>query len=143
GRALFVFAVAVAIGAIVGRALPAVILTGVVAIVGLGGGAEMHRRILATEAVPMAQAEVEPGDLWLDQRFQLPDGSLVSWDYFEGGANGQPYDDDGNTLYPEVALAVPGERYRFAEAREAAALGGGSAVALLLGGIVVSRRRPG
>ncbi|CAN5617460.1 hypothetical protein BH20CHL7_BH20CHL7_08150 [soil metagenome] len=142
-RALFVFCVAVAVGAIVGRALPAVILTAVVAIVGLSGGADVHRRIIATEAVPMAQAVVRPGDLWIDQRFQLPDGSLVGWEYFDDGAQGQPYDDEGNTLYPEIVLAVPGERYRFAEARETLALGAGSVVALLLGAVVVGRRRPG
>ncbi|MEX2184454.1 MAG: hypothetical protein WEC14_08395 [Chloroflexota bacterium] len=142
-RALFVFCLAVAVGAIVGRALPAVILTAVVAFVGLGGDAEVHRRILATEAVPMTQATVRPGDMWIDQRFQLPDGSLVGWEYFDGGENGQPYDDDGNTRYPEIILAVRGERYGFAEAREAGALGAGSIVGLLVGGFVVGRRRPG
>lgn len=145
-RALFVFCLAVAIGAIVGRALPAVILTAVVGIIGLSGGADVHRRILATEAVPIVQSpEVafSSGDLWIDQRFQLPDGTLVGWEYFDDGAGGQPYDEEGNSLYPEVILAVPGERYRFAEAREAGALGAGSVVALLLGGIVVARRRPG
>ena len=42
-----------------------------------------------------------------------------------------------------VNLVIPGERYRFVEAREAAVLIGGSLVALLLAGLVVARRRPG
>ena len=42
-----------------------------------------------------------------------------------------------------VSLLIPGKRYRFVEAREALALAGGSLVALLLAGFVVSRRQPG
>ena len=44
--------------------------------------------------------------------------------------------------YSMVTIVVPGERYRFVEAREASALLGGSVVVLGLGGLVVSRRRP-
>ena len=42
-----------------------------------------------------------------------------------------------------VNLVIPGERYRFVEAREAGVLIGGSLVALLIAGFVVVRRRPG
>jgi hypothetical protein len=44
---------------------------------------------------------------------------------------------------PEFMIAVPGERYRFAATVQAVALGARSVVALLLGGFVVGRRRPG
>ena len=44
--------------------------------------------------------------------------------------------------YPQVALVVPGTRYRSVEAREAGALAGGSIVAIGLGALVVGRRRP-
>ena len=50
---------------------------------------------------------------------------------------------NGNPKYPIVMMVVPGERYRFVETREALALAGGSLVALVLAGFVVSRRRPG
>jgi hypothetical protein len=80
------------------------------------------------------------GNLYFDQRFVLPDGTLVGYEYF-GGAD--PYDQNGNPRYPMVAMVVKGERYRFVESREAAALAGGSLVALLLAAFVVSRRRPG
>lgn len=139
-RAIFLFCLAVAIGAILGRTLPAVILTAAVAVVGIGAGSDLHRRMLASEAVPVSQEAGQPGDLYIDQRFQLPDGRLVGWDYF---VEDEPFDDEGNPLYPEIIIAVPGERYRFAETREAAVLIGGSVVALLLGGFVVGRRRPG
>ena len=143
-RAVFVFAVGVAVGSIVARALPAVILAAVIATIGLAGGERVHQMILASEAVaiPMDPNNNNPsqGDLFIDQRFVLPDGTLVGYDYF-GGAD--PYDEFGMPKYPIVMLVVPGERYRFVETREALALAGGSLVALVLAGFVVSRRRPG
>ena len=144
-RAVFIFAIAVAVGSIVARALPAVILAAVIATIGLAGGERFHQMILASEAVaiPMDQNgnnNPAPGDLFIDQKFVLPDGTLVDYGYF-GGAD--PYDENGNPKYPIVMLVVPGERYRFVEAREALALAGGSLVALMLAGFVVSRRRPG
>ncbi len=146
-RAVFIFAVAVVVGSVIGRALPAVIIAAVVATIGLYGGTEVHHRILAMEAVtiPVDQTGLGAqfggsGDMYIDQRFVLPDGSLVGWDYFSSNS---PYDEFGNPLYPEVSLVIPGERYRFVEGREAVVLASGSLVALLLAGFVVSRRRPG
>ncbi|MEO8437010.1 MAG: hypothetical protein ABI562_01030 [Chloroflexota bacterium] len=147
-RSVFIFAVAVAVGAIVARALPAVILTAVIATVGLAGGERVHQMILASEAVAIPldftsngpTGGDHPGDLYIDQKFVLPDGSMVDYSYFNGQ---DPYDANGMPKYPMVALVVPGERYRFVETREALALAGGSFAALILAGFVVSRRRPG
>ena len=74
------------------------------------------------------------------QKFVLPDGSMVDYGYFGGQ---DPFDANGSPKDPIVSIVVPGERYRFVETREALALAGGSIVALLLAGFVVSRRRPG
>jgi hypothetical protein len=143
-RAVFVFAVGVAVGSIIGRALPAVILAAVIATIGLAGGERVHQMILASEAVAIPMDpnnnNPSPSDLYIDQKFVLPDGTLVDYGYF-GGAD--PYDQNGMPKYPVVMLVVPGERYRFVETREALALAGGSLVALVLAGFVVSRRRPG
>ena len=143
-RAVFVFAVGVAVGSIIGRALPAVILAAVIATIGLAGGERVHQMILASEAVAIPMDpnnnNPSPGDLYIDQKFVLPDGSLVDYGYF-GGAD--PYDQNGMPKYPVVMLVVPGERYRFVETREALALAGGSLAALVFAGFVVSRRRPG
>ena len=81
-----------------------------------------------------------PGDRYIDQRFRLPDGSLVGYEYF--GGNG-PYDQFGNPTYPMVNLVIPGTQYRFVEAREAVALGVVSVAFLLVAAAVVVRRRPG
>ena len=92
--------------------------------------------------MPIAGEQTVPGAIWFDQRFQLPDGSLVGWEYFGFEGNG-PYDDFGNPRYPVFSMVVPGERYRFVETREALVLAGGSLVALVMAAFVVSRRRPG
>jgi len=139
-RAVFVFCLAVALGAILGRTLPALILVGILAVAGIGAGSDLHRQLLASEAVPVPEGAWDGSDLYIEDRFELPDGSLVTWDYF---SQENPYDDQGDPIYPTVMMAVPGERYRFAETVQAGALAAGSVVALLLGGYVVGRRRPG
>lgn len=145
-RAAFIFAVAVVVGAVVGRALPALILTALIATVALGGGEGVHQNlILRNEAIPVVMSFDEfgnsrRGDLYFDSAFQLPDGSLVGYEYF---GDTDPFDAEGNPRYPMFQMIVPGSQYRFVEAREALALAGGTLVALLLAGFVVARRRPG
>jgi len=149
-RALFVFAVAVFVGSFIGRALPAVIVAALVATIGLTGGINAHERILRGEAVVVpvdvsgiGDSGPKPGDKFIDQKFVLPDGTLVGYDYFFNANQGDAFDENGNPKYPMVNLVIPGERYRFVEARESAVLIGGSLVALLIAGFVVARRRPG
>jgi hypothetical protein len=144
-RALFIFGVAVVVGAIVARVLPAVIITAVIATIGLAGGERVHSMILEREAIaiPISQDGSSPatvGAMYFNQKFVLPDGSLVGYEYF---GSGSPYDDNGNPKYPMVAIVVPGERYRFVETREAVVLAGGTLAGLILAGFVVSRRRAG
>jgi len=144
-RAVFVFALAVTVGAVLGRALPAVILGGIVAIVGLVGGAEMHQRILRTEAIVIDEAAEGSGDLWVDQRFRLADGTLVGWDEIER-YDPPPAEFDDTTVWPtlpEVMIGIPGSRYGEVAVREIAALAGGTVVLLGLSAVVVKRRRPG
>lgn len=141
-RAVFIFAVSVLVGSFIGRALPAVILAALVASIALGGGIWVQDRILRAEAVaiPGGIGGSKPGDMFIDQKFVLPDGSLVGYEYFNSS---DPFDENGNPKYPIVDLVVRGERYGLVETREAVVLAGGSFVALVLAGFVVSRRRPG
>lgn len=140
-RALLVLAIAVAVGAVMGRVLPSLLVTAVIAAIGLPGISMVHQWVLRGEAVAFDDFAYDSGALYVDQRFRLPDGRLVGWDYFTEIGK-EPYDANGNALYPEVIMAVPGERYRFAELREMAALGGASLVVLLLALAVTNRRRP-
>ena len=79
--------------------------------------------------------------MYIDQRFVLPDGTLVGYDYFGGAATRTTRTATRATR--RSRWSSPGERYRFVEAREALVLVGGSLVAMLLAGFVVARRRPG
>ena len=140
GRVIFVLAIAVLVGAIMGRVLPAILVTAVIATVGISGGSSVHQMILRGEAIVLEDFDWTAGDMYVDQAFRLPDGSLVTWEYFEGRS--EPYDQDGNPIYPEVIIGVLGERYGFAQLREIGALLAASAGFLLLGLIVTNRRRP-
>jgi hypothetical protein len=145
-RAGFVFAIGVAVGAASGRVLPALILTAVIAYVGIAGGSYVHGRILASEAVVLdtATGSGNPGDLFIDQRIRTPDGRVVTWDELTTIA---PFPEDGSDWppagYTYLALVVPAERYPFVQAREVGALAGGSVVALGIAAFAVRRRRPG
>ena len=145
-RVMFVFAVGVPIGAIIGRMLPALIVAMVVGAVGIAGGSYVHSRILASEAVwvDTASGSGAPGDLFFDQRIRTPDGAMVTWDELFSLV---PQPEDGSDWPPAgytfVALVVPGTRYGFVELREVGALAGASLVALGLAAFTVRRRRPG
>ena len=144
-RALFLFGVSVVAGALIGRALPAVIVAGLLCGVALAAGENFYQSVLLRqEAVPVAMADYSyQGNqpLFFDMRWQLADGTLVGYEYF--GNQGPPYDNDtGQPVYPEFQLVVPGTQYRWVEAREAAALVGGSIIAIIFGGFVVQHRRP-
>jgi hypothetical protein len=146
-RATFVFAIGVAVGAVMGRMLPALIVTAVIAYVGLAGGMAVHGRILASEAVLVDDATGSglSGAMYFDQRIRMPDGRVVTWEELSLLV---PPPEDGSTEWPPagytyVALVVPGERYRSVELREVAALAGGSLVALGIGAFMVRGRRPG
>jgi len=139
-RGVFIFAIAVAVGAIIGRSLPAVIIAALIVTIGLVGGERVNQRILESEAVVVPIEQDTAGALYVGQRFKLPDGTLAGWEYF-GDSGG--YDENGEPLYPMVNLIVPGTQYHLAEAREALALAAGTLVALLIAGVAVTRRRPG
>jgi hypothetical protein len=138
-RAAFIFGIAVAVGGLIGRSLPAIIVAGIVAYVGLAGGEEVQRRfVLRPEAIAVDVAQ--PSDLYFDQRLVLPNGDLVGWEYF---GDSSAYDENGNPLYPIVSIVLPGERYQAVEQREALVLAGATFAALGLAVVIVNRRRPG
>jgi uncharacterized membrane protein len=145
-RAIFIFAVGVLVGAVVARTLPAIILGAIIAVIGLSGGQAVHQKLLAAEAIQVpvdvtGDQQGASGDMFIDQRFVLPDGRLVNYEYF---GNESPFDEaTGNPRYPMVNLVVPGTRYQEVAARESLALLGGALVGLLGAGFVVTRRRPG
>jgi hypothetical protein len=145
-RATFVFAVGVTIGAVMGRMLPALIMTAVIGSVGIAGGSYVHGKWLASEAVWVVTdtGTGNPGDLFFDQRIRLADGRTLTWDQVYEASPPMVDSTGGPPPGSQMeALVVPGARYGFAEARETAALAGASLVTLGIGGFTVRRRRPG
>ena len=143
-RVVFVLSIGVCLGSLLGRMLPALILTAVIGWVGLAGGSYVHSRWLATEAVISPTETGSPGDLFIDQRVKGPDGRILTWDETYAQL---PPTDDGSVWPPAgytlVSLVVPAERLPFVQAREVAALAGASLVFLGTGAAAVRRRRPG
>lgn len=144
-RAVFVLGLAVLVGTLMGRALPALIVAGIVAGIGIAGGIQVHGEILESEAIAIEEVDMQVGDLYVDQKFRLPDGRLIGWEEVEQH-DPPPTDPDFTGEWPTlptVNLGVPGSRYREVELREVGALAGGSLVLLLATAVVIQRRRPG
>ncbi|HYO42137.1 MAG TPA: hypothetical protein VES19_02965 [Candidatus Limnocylindrales bacterium] len=143
-RAVFVLAIAVCFGALLGRMLPALLLAAVVGWIGLAGGSYVHSRWLATEAVISPTEIGSPGDLFIDQRIKAPDGRIMTWDEIYAEL---PPTEDGSDWPPAghtfVSYVVPAERLLSVQAREVAALAGASLVFLGFAAVAVGRRRPG
>jgi hypothetical protein len=142
-RAIFVFGLAVLVGTVMGRALPALIVAGILAFVGITGGTQVHERILRAEAIQLDKPG--PGDMQTDQRFQLPDGRFIGWEEVQ---QYDPPPTDPNfagqwPTLPMVTFGVPGTRYGEVHVREVAVLLGGALVALAMSAFIVGRRRPG
>ena len=137
GRGLLTFGVAVVIGAIMGRQLPALIAAGVVTIALLmaadaGRDAAVHR--LAT-AVSFDQTPTS-GTLVVDQEIRDTEGTLHPTTEITIGANGEL--PDGMEI---VTLVVPGTKAPLVDGTQAAVLGGLTLGLVGLTALVVDRRR--
>lgn len=140
-----VVAIAIGVGAIVGRTVPTLILALLLSGASFAAILEVDNKLLINEAVPLQDNSGQDNsrnDLQLDSRFQLPDGRLVTWDelmVIDPGAMESP---DG-IQYPYVPLGIPGTRYGEIVTREGLVEIAVGLVFLGLGAFVVSRRRPG
>jgi hypothetical protein len=133
---------AIGLGSVIGRVLPTVILALVLGSLGVFGVHYLHSKVTASEAVPVGEEEIRPGDLYVDQFFRMADGRLVGWQELEQIDPEGLYGEEG-PRYPIVTMVIPAERYREIEAREALILGSIGVVMLVGAGVIVARRRPG
>lgn len=146
-RGLLALSVGVLAGAVIGRQLPAVIVGGVLAIalsVAVPMGLEAFTDTLAEWRVA---DQATSGDLMLGSEYRdKTSGAVVDLDVVYRSA---PILPDGNVdeswvqaRFEQVVLVVPGWRYPQVVAVESMALGGLAVLAVGVGGLVVSRRRP-
>jgi ABC-type transport system involved in multi-copper enzyme maturation permease subunit len=139
--ALLIGSTAVALGAVIGRPMQTLLLSLILGGLLVAAVAEVDQKfILPNETVVDASQTYLDGNLYLDSRFQLPDGSLATWDELVAI---DPSVMENGPMYPSVSLMIPGERYRLVEAREALAQVAIAAFMLVAGAFVVLRRRPG
>ncbi|HEV8545783.1 MAG TPA: hypothetical protein VGQ64_05790 [Candidatus Limnocylindrales bacterium] len=141
-QALVIAVGALGLGAVTGRVLPTVILALIIGALGIAAVGKVHERFTQREAIYVDGEQYLAGSRYVDQFFRLPNGTLADWRQLEIIAPEAFYSETGPT-YPIVNLVVPGNRYRFVEAREAAGLGGIAAIMLVGAGVIVQRRRPG
>jgi ABC-type transport system involved in multi-copper enzyme maturation permease subunit len=147
-RGLVAFAVGIVAGAILGRQLPALIVTialSLVVLLGFETGVGSWERSLA-EWRPAAE-DLSAADLSYDQQYQdRVTGALVDQQIVWANApqvNGGPDDAWIGQHYILVSLVLPGNRYGLIVMGETAALGGLTFLLLGAGLLIVDRRRPG
>jgi ABC-type transport system involved in multi-copper enzyme maturation permease subunit len=143
-QAFLLASTAVAVGALLGRAVPTLLLSlllGTLSIVAVG---LVHREVLLGEALVVVQDEnfdFSNDNLNLDFKFQMSDGRLVTFEQMMA-IDPTAFDSEFGPKYPNVSLLIPGERYRAVEAREGAAELGIGLLFLVAGAAVITRRRP-
>jgi hypothetical protein len=142
GQAFVLATGALALGSVVGRLLPTVILALIIGAIGVAGVGKVDERLTLSEAVYVDSDQAQAGSRFIDQFFRLPDGRLADWQELMA-IEPDLMNSEIGPQYPTVDLLIPGDRYRFVEAREALMLGGVALVMLVGAGVVVARRRPG
>ena len=146
-RAAAVFGIALAVGALLGRQLPAVLVTGgatlalfMAAFFVLDGWMEA-----AAEPIPIAPTTIVSGKIYGGGLQNTATGELLSdeeasvaglWDEDQLDENGIPR---GYTMY---FLMVPSHRYGEFVLREAGLFGAAAGLSVAAAGWIVSRRRP-
>jgi hypothetical protein len=141
-QALLVASVALAMGAILGRAVPTMVLSLI-----LAGGVmiatdRVETQLLTSEAQVTLSYSWSGSDYYLESRFQLPDGRVVTYEQLAAlhpEVNEFGFDPE---LYPTVTLYIPGSRYHDIERREALALTAIAGLFVALAAVTVVRRRP-
>jgi hypothetical protein len=143
-EALLVASIALAIGAILGRAAPTLIVTLVLTtLVGVAVD-KVERQLMTNEAV-VAESNnymYTDANLYLDSRLKFPDGSILTYDeaYRTHPELQNGYDEMTGPV--EVIYYIPGSRYHEVERREALALLAVAAAFGMLATFAVVRRRP-
>jgi ABC-type transport system involved in multi-copper enzyme maturation permease subunit len=139
--ALVIASAAIAVGAVVGRQIPTLLLALILGGVSLLAIAEVDSKMLAGETVRLTGENQYTNDLVVGEgRFELPDGRLMTWEEL---AAYDPRIMELGPEYPYVQFGIPRERYREIETREAVAQVVLCVLFLGAGAFVVSRRRPG
>lgn len=139
-RAAAAFLVAAGIGAVIGRVLPALIVSTVVASLVLVGVGTLVDANVQARAVELPATPGRSGDLVLDIRYRNPAGTLVTYaEAMQELAGSGTFPEDA---YPMVRMGVPGPEQPAVTLLSVTLLTGVGFVAMVLCVAVVERRRP-
>jgi hypothetical protein len=141
-EALVVASIALAFGSILGRTVPTFVLALILA--GAIGVAtdKVETETLMNEALISSDFQWTGGDLYLESRFRLADGRIVTWQ--ELYVLRPEIETQGMTeeMGRDVVLYIPGSRYHDIERREALVLVAIAALFTAVAAVAVMRRRP-
>jgi len=146
GRAMAALALSLAIGAVLGRSLPALLLSAAASALGLALLVAGTGWGVPLTAVPARALTEQPGSILISSGWLTPRGELLSED--EARAGSPTPGDAEQTIewllanYREMSLIVPGAQAPEVEAREMAVLALVSVVGVAAAAVVVDRRRP-
>ena len=140
-NSLVVASIALAIGSIIGRMVPTLILSLILIGFLMQAVDKVEAQLLANEA-QTTTFDYAKGDYYLANRIQDKDGAILTFDEFfrlhpDLGDVGYNPDE-----YPNVTLYIPGSRYHEVEAREAVALVAIAGLFIVLAAATTARRRP-
>ena len=143
-QAILVASVALALGAILGRFVPTLILS-LILVGGISLAVDkVERELLTNEALIANGSEYFYSDsnLSLESRLRFPDGTIATWqEAFELHPEIQNGYDETSGI-TDVVLYIPGERYQSIERREALVLLALAVAFAGLAAVAVVRRRP-
>jgi hypothetical protein len=140
---LLVASIALALGAILGRTVPTIVLS-LVLMFAIGTAVEkVEREVLTNEALVGDEFSFNDDNLYLESRLRMPDGAILTWDqmyvlYPQYATNGW----DETSGIKNVTLYIPGSRYQDVERREAVVLGSLAVLFVGFAAVAVVRRRP-
>jgi len=145
--ALLVFGIAGLVGAVVGRQLPALLISGAVIGFGVYGAVTVSDAWVQGDAQVGTYDQIVIGDKILDSLIRTPEGEYIAWEeaYARYGSQLDTINYEGTDNGTGLRVAtryVPGDRYPAAVARLSSLLGGGGLAAIALTFLVVHRRRP-
>lgn len=147
---LAAFGIALAVGAWLGRVLPALLLSGAILIGGFVGTTLLMDAFMRTETVTVVSGTLgQDQTMWglgrvIQTRIRTPDGAVMAWgDAFEQyGEAMDPGTPGYDSRFRDVYVINPGALYPIAEARMTVIFSAIGFIGITLAFAVVERRRP-
>ena len=141
-QALVIASIALAIGSILGRAVPTFVLSLILFGAISAAVDKVEAQVLTNEALVTDSFQGDGSGLFLESRIRMPDGQVLTWEQMSiqhPDIINNGYDPE---VYRDVVLYIPGSRYHDIERREALVLTALAGLFVIVAAGTVVRRRP-